>query len=266
MTKFRLRSAIASWLTTVFVVNAFALEATPRSNASDVTGAPQAATAAPQKLDSPSVPAGTSEVSVVSAVGTSNEATVTLSTLPAANNMTSRRVHIEDAEISETVEIDVERDEIRAFGLTFHVTKDAAGGPVTLTLSANADSIDLTADSDPEAMAPRQRIAAERVRKFYGMANVAARAQRVQQVLQQTIAEGRHPHTAAREGRKEIRAQYDLSNCIWDILALIVDWASVVLACGPAIIVPVICVGTIAWATYETVMICRNMPNDCGGG
>jgi len=256
---------MASILTTVFVVNAFALEAAPGSNASAVASAPQAITAAPQRLDIPSAVDGTSAVSVMSAVGTSAEATVILSTLPTANNTTSRRIHIEDAEISEAIEIDVARYEIRAFGLTFHVTKDAADGHVSLTLSANGESLDLMADMDPERMTPRQRVEAGRVNKFCATTNVVARVQRVRQVLQQAIAEGR-ARAVAEGAKKGIRAQYDLSNCIWDILSLIVDWASVVLACGPAIIVPIICIATIAWATYETINICRNMPNDCAGG
>jgi hypothetical protein len=180
--------------------------------------------------------------------------------------LTSRRIHIEDAEISEVIEINAARDEIRAFGLIFHATSDAPDGPVSLRLSGNGETLDLTAGADVGTMTAHQRVASGRLTKFCATTNVVARIQRVRQVLQQTIAEGRAREALEGGAKKGIHAQFDLSNCIWDILALIVDWASVVLACGPAIIVPIICVGTIAWATYETVIICRNMPNDCAGG
>jgi hypothetical protein len=180
---------------------------------------------------------------------------VTLATVqPTATG--SRRIRIEDQEMAETIDIDTARNEIRAFGLTFRATRDGAGAP-TLQLSVNGESLDLSNDSDPASMTRHQRAAIARANKFYASTNVYSRAQSVRQILQRTLTEARL-HTG-------VRAQFDLANCIWDMLTVVVDWVGVVLACGPAIIVPFICFGTIAWATYDTVMACRAMATDCTG-
>jgi hypothetical protein len=261
MENLRARSTIASILTTVFVANTFALEAAPAVSHTATPVTQLATSVSPPPIDTPSEPVETSVVSLSSAVGTPSEANVTVSSVSSGDSTRSKRIRIEDSEISELIEIDTTQNEIRAFGLTFHATRDGEGGPVALTISANGDSINSTGDSDFESMNPRQKAAAVRLNKFYAKTNVVARAQVAREILRQTIAEGRRGYVA--QAKAGVHAQFDLANCIWDFLTLIFDWLSVVLACGPAIIIPALCLATIAWATYETAMVCRNAPVDC---
>ncbi len=259
---FRIRTTVASILTSLVVANAFALEA---ANPGALNGAVRRDSAIPSFVppltysDPLAVSGDSPGVSITSAAGTPDEAIVTVSREPGAPEVFSKRIRIEDAQTSEVIDVDVTRDEIRAFGLAFHVARDTAGTPVALSLSANGAAINLTNDSDPDSMTPRERVALARMNKVYSATNVSARAERVRQILQRTISEAR--------AKKGVQAQFDLSNCIWDVISLMMDWLGVVLACGtPVIVVPILCGMAIAWATYDTIMVCRAMPNDCTGG
>jgi len=259
LTTFRVRTAAASILTTLFVVNAFAVEAVASSAVSPTparSGESRTQARSPSQIPADSLPAVDEPqgVSIKSSVGTPDEAMVTVSRVPGASESHSKRIRLEDGQIAEVIDIDVKHDEIRAFGLSFHVTRDPAGTPLTLTLSANGDSLDLTTDSDLDSLSPRQRVAAARTNKFCAATNVYARALRVQQILQRTLLE-------ARAG-KGVRA-LDFWGCAFDILRIIVDWIGVVISCG-LVVVPWICGMAIVWAVADTIMSVKAMPGDCG--
>jgi len=260
---FRTRLTIASTLTTLFVVNAFALEAAPTSRASiapeAISGSTQVATAlvapTPIPIDALTVddPPG---VSIRTSVGTPYEASVTASALPRASAASrSRRLVVEDQDISETIDIDVEKGEIRAFGMTFRPQIDSVSKtPVGLTLSSGAASVDMTEETDLDQLTPRQRVAASRLNKIWASTQVHARVQKAYDILKRAQA----------ERRVGGRVQAESFGCLWDIVTLCMDWLFVVIACGPGIILPIGCFLAIAWAAADTMVVVRNMPEDCG--
>jgi hypothetical protein len=260
---FRTRLTIASTLTTLFVLNAFALEAVPTSRASvaseAISRSTQVATAPVPTtqiaIDTLPVedPPG---VSFRTAIGTPYEATVTVSALPRASAASrSRRLVVEDQDIAETIDIDAEKGEIRAFGMTFRPQLDAISKtPIGLTLSSGAASVDLTEETDLDQLTVRQRVAASRLNKIWASTQVRDRAQKTYDVLKRAQAER---HVGGR-----VQAQ-DFA-CLWDVITLFMDWLFVVIACGPGIILPIGCFLAIAWATADTMVVVSNMPRDCG--
>lgn len=260
---FRTRLTIASTLTTLFVVDAFALEAVPTSRASvaseAISRSTQVATAPVPTtqiaIDTLPVddPPG---VSFRTAIGTPYEAAITVSALPHASAASrSRRLVVEDQDISETLDIDVEKGEIRAFGMTFHPQLDAVSKtPIGLTLSSGAASVDVTEQTDLDQLTPRQRVAASRLNKIWASSQVNVRVQKAYDILKRAQAER---HVGG-------RVQAESFGCLWDIVTLCMDWLFVVIACGPGIILPIGCFLAIAWAAADTMVVVRSMPEDCG--
>src|SRR5947209_5864736 len=103
---FHVRTTVASILTTLFVVNAFALEAVPSSSVSPASAAgteSRTYARSPSQPPIDSLPAVDEPlgVSIKSAVGTPDEAIVTVSRMAAASEPGSKRIRLEDGQISE---------------------------------------------------------------------------------------------------------------------------------------------------------------------
>src|SRR5438105_5783614 len=68
-------------------------------------------------------------------------ALVTVSELRGKGNSSRAgvRIAVDDDVVSEKIDVDASRSEIRAFGLTFHIDRDASGTP-QLTIAGNGDA------------------------------------------------------------------------------------------------------------------------------
>ena len=153
------------------------------------------------------------------------------------------RVAVDDDVVSEKIDIDSSRSEIRAFGLTFHIDRDASGTP-QLTISGNGDAASVNG---------QDHAAQARLNRFFHATNGPARAQHVLEVLRSV---------GNRVSAASVGAQ-DAFGCIMDLVALTADWVGVVIACGAPVVNLFACGFAIIWAVADTINIASNIGNDC---
>lgn len=184
-----------------------------------------------------------------------NERQVYASVIPLTED-TSRgyRVKLESEAMAEVFDVDVARDEIRAFGLAFRPTRDLSGLPFGLTISGNGEEVTLSFNQDLNSLQGEQRSAAARLNKFFVASHGQERARQSADILRAIRAS----RTLASD-----TVHLDVFDCTMDVIGLLMDWAAVVGACGAPVVNLFSCGFAIAWATADTIRTAQAIAVDC---